>query len=218
MCIPQFEIIYNENYIERTTAMIDLYDKKYYFPNSMIEAIKECRRSNIRLIYFTLIIRASKSYLTHANTIIIDLKKETLERFEPYGCIIKFDNIIDDFFKKFVLRHLELYSFKYLKPTNLSKKIGIQIKADAYEGMCVTISAMYLQMRVLNVNIKQNKIIEYFTKMSSSKLKNHILRFAKYIERTLKNNEDIVNSMNYYLFYDKFNKLKYQKNSMVNNL
>ena len=123
MCIPQFEIIYNENYIERTTAMIDLYDKKYYFPNSMIEAIKECRRSNIRLIYFTLIIRASKSYLTHANTIIIDLKKETLERFEPYGCIIKFDNIIDDFFKKFVLRHLELYSFKYLKPTNLSEKI-----------------------------------------------------------------------------------------------
>ena len=216
MCIPQFEIIYGNNYIERTTAMFDTYSKKYYFPSTMIEAIKECQISGIRLIYFTLIIKTSKSYFTHANMVIIDLKKKTLERFEPHGCATFYDNdMVNDFFETFALKYLKLHSFIYLKPTNISKKIGIQMKSDAYNGMCVTISAMYLHMRILNVNVKQYKIIDYFIKMSKKKLTKHILRFTKYIEKTLKKNEDFVNRLDYELYYNIFHEIKHYKNSMI---
>lgn len=215
MCIPKFEVIYEDKFIDRTTAIFDIYTKKYYFPPSMIEAINECRENNIRLIYFSLVLRISKSYLTHANMVIIDLEKKTLERFEPYGCNNYYDDkLVDDFFKKYVIRYLQLYNFKYLKPINISKKIGIQRKADAYDGMCVTISAMYLQMRILNVNLKQSKIIDYFINMSSKKLKSYILRFAKYIEKTLKSNKNLVNRMNYDLYNNIYNRIKFKKDSM----
>ena len=209
MCIPQFEVIYGKRYINRTTALFDIYSKKYIFPKSMIYAIKDCIYNGTRLIYFTLAIKATKSSFTHSNIIIIDLTKKTLERFEPYGCQKLYDGkVVDDYFKSFVLNFLQLNNYTYLKPENISKKIGIQEKADAYGGMCVTISAMYLHMRVLNVNIKQEKIVDYFVKMSKNKLKNIILRFAKYIEKTLKKNPGLVNRMNDTLYNDIYHQLK----------
>lgn len=209
MCIPKFEIIYNKKYIDRTTAIFDIYSNKYYFPESMIYAIKECIYNGIRLVYFTFVIKTTKSFFTHSNIVIIDLEKKTLERFEPYGCQSFYNQkIIDDFFKSFVLNFLQLNNYTYLKPENISKKIGIQSKVDAYGGMCVTISTMYLHMRVLNVNIKQQKIVDYFLKMSKNKLKNTILRYAKYIEKTLKKNHDFVNKMNYTLYNVIYHQLK----------
>ena len=213
MCIPQFEIIFGENYIVRTTTLLDIKYKKYYFPKTMIKAIKKCQYEGIRLVYFTLSIKYTKSWFTHANMVIIDLQKKTLERFEPHGCSRMYDNNkVDDFMKNFVLDYLQLNKYTYIKPTDISSTIGIQIKGDSFGGMCVTISAMYLHMRVLNIDIKQKKIIDYFLKMSNPKLKNTILKFAKYIENTLKKNADIVNDYNYKLYHVIYNNLKNKLN------
>jgi len=208
MCIPQFEVMYGRKYIERTATLFDMYSKKHYFPKSMIYAIKDCIYNGIRLIYFTLIIKSTRSWFTHSNIVIIDTKKKTLERFEPYGCQSYYDgNIVDKFFKSFVLNFLELNNYTYLKPENISQKIGIQSKIED-GSLCITISAMYLHMRVLNVNIKQKKIVDYFLKMSKNKLKNTILRFAKYIEKTLKKNPELVKKMNYTLYNVIYHQLK----------
>ena len=60
--------------------------------------------------------------------------------------------------------------------------------------MCVTISSLYLHMRILNLDTEQNKIINYFIAMSKTKLKKLILKYAKYIEETLKKNKNLVNT------------------------
>ena len=201
MCIPQFEVKFGRGYIERTTALYDIYRHQYYFPESMIDSIHSCLSNGIRLIYFTFIIMKTNEGISHANIVIIDLKKKTLERFEPYGCTVFYKkDVINKFFKSFVLKFLQLKKYKYLAPENLSPKLGIQHGSDSYSGMCVTISAMYLQMRILNVDIKQKKIVEHFLKMSEKKLKSIILKFAKYIEKTLKKDSKTVNKLNYNLY------------------
>ena len=209
MCIPQYEIIFGQNFIERTTSIYDFYRHRYYFPKSMIKSIAKCKKTGIRLVYFTFIIAKSNDGISHANMVIIDLKKKTLERFEPYGCDVFYNKkLINTFFRTFVLKFLKLKKFKYLEPENLSPKIGVQHGSDSFTGMCVTISAMYLQMRILNVDVKQKKIIDYFLSIPKKKLKKTILKFARYIETTLKKNSKLVNRLNYNLYEVIFNELK----------
>ena len=209
MCIPQFEITFGNNYISRTTVILDIKYKKYYFPKTMIKAIKKCQYEDIRLIYFTLAIKHTDSWFVHANMVIIDLQKKTLERFEPHGCARIYDNNeVDDFMKNFTLDYLQLNNYTYIKSTDISSRIGIQLKGDSFGGMCVTISAMYLHMRILNINTKQKKIIDYFLQIPKIKLKNTILKFAKYMENTLKKNSDLVNNYNYELYHVIYHKLK----------
>jgi hypothetical protein len=210
MCIPQFEITFGKHYIERTTALYDLGTKKYYFPKSMVKSIHDCFESDIRLIYFTFIITHTRKGISHANIVIIDLKEKTLERFEPYGCTAFYNQIqVNSFYRSFVMKFLKLKGFKYLEPKNLTpRSFGIQHTGDSYNGMCVTISAMYLQMRILNVDDKSTKIIDYFHEMSKTKLKNTILKYARYIENTLKKNSKLVNDMNYELYNIIYHELK----------
>ena len=91
--------------------------------------------------------------------------------------------------------NLGLNDFKYLSPQKLSPFIGVQSKADAYCGMCVTISMMYLHMRILNPNIEQTKLVKFMMKRTREKLKTMILKYAKHVENTLKNNENYVLSL-----------------------
>lgn len=184
MCIPKFKVRYNK-FQDRTTAVFDVTNGKYYFPKSMRSAVNKCKKEGIRLIYFTLSLKIDKTWFMHANMVILDLKNNTIERFEPHGCANFYKNkVVDDFFKKHVLKFLGFK--KYISPVNVSGKVGIQRKSDAYGGMCVTISMMYLQMRIMNLDVKQKKLVKYFLKMSKKNLKSVILKFARYVEKTLK--------------------------------
>ena len=210
VCIPNYTFEYynekNQKIVDKTSSMIDLYEKKNYFPSNMISAIENCIFNNARLIYFTLQIKKTSSFFTHANIVIIDTLNKTIERFEPYGQPIFYNNkIVDDIFINYVINYLKLNNYKYIKPESISSKIGIQRKADAYCGMCVTISMMYLLLRILNVNTPQKDIIKYFLKFSSKELRVKILKFAKYVEKTLKKKSNLINYMNYYFF----NKINY---------
>ena len=200
LCVPKFVLKYNK-YVQRTSVMIDLYLGKYYLPESMINEISRCKKENIRIVYFSFVIKVSKSYFTHANVIIIDLKKKTIERFEPYGYSKWYDSkFVDKIFIKKILKFLELDNFKYLAPEIISNKVGIQKKGDSFCGMCITISMMYLLMRVLNVDVKQKEIVKYFLKFSKPTLQKKILKFAKYVERTLKKNSSLVKHMDFKLY------------------
>ena len=54
--------------------------------------------------------------------------------------------------------------------------------------MCVTIACMYICLRILNPDLKQKFIINTLLSFSKTKLKKLILRYAHYIEKTLKEN------------------------------
>jgi hypothetical protein len=197
MCIPQFVVRYN-NIESKTTALYDITNNNYYFPKSMRNSIKFCYKENIRLIYFTFAIKDSRSWVTHANMMIIDIYNSTIERFEPYGRgTPKEERQIDNFVKDFVLEFLKIESYRYISPSNISDKIGIQTIADSYCGMCVTISMMYLQMRLLNLDVKQSKIIKYMINIPKKKLKSKILRFARYVEKTLKKHSNKIDKNRY---------------------
>ena len=57
--------------------------------------------------------------------------------------------------------------------------------------MCVTITMMYLHMRILNPDIKQKKIINYFLEKDKKELKTIILKYARFVELTLKRNKNV---------------------------
>ena len=66
---------------------------------------------------------------------------------------------------------------------------------------------MYLHLRILNPDIKQTKIVKHLLSYNSKKLKELILRYARHVERTLKNNSKLI---------EKFNKLFYEITEEVN--
>lgn len=199
LCIPQFTLTIDDKYIVRTNAVVDLYDKRHFFPNTMKDSIKKCIDSEARLIYFNLQLKWSKEWCTHSNFVLIDTKRKTVERFEPHGCN-SVGKGVDKFFKNHGMEIIGLSNYKYLGPELLSPKIGIQRTADAFTGLCIPIGMMYFLMRIMNIDTKQKVIVEYFTKMGKEKLKKVILKFTKYIENTLKENSDLVNLLNHELY------------------
>lgn len=200
LCIPKFKITFKDNYITRTSIIIDIYNNTFIIPSNFKDLINKCKNNNNNiLIYISCIIYFHNSKtLSHANMLIINIKKKTLERFEPYGCI-KENKKVDKIINK-IIDDIELNNYKYLKPYHLSPYLGIQHKSDSYSGMCITISMLYLQLRILNINKSQKKIIRYLLNKNEIEMKNIILRFAKYIQKKLNKYHIKVKNLNKLLY------------------
>ena len=196
MCVPTFILKYGD-YVNRTAVAYNFKSKKLFLAKKMKKNIRKCKNTkNVRFIFFTfIIIPSKKAKITHANMVIIDWKKKTVERFEPHGHYNfnpKISCEIDKLFSTKILPKIDLTNFSYLSPTLISPKLGIQSKTDAYNGMCITISMMYLHIRVLNPDIKQIKLVKFLLNRPVSKLKKMILKYARHVENILKKNKNIV--------------------------
>ena len=176
--------------------MYDTKTNNYFIPNKAKKAIQKCKRKNIRFIMCSLEIKHGEIQLSHYNILIIDLFKKSIERFEPYGWILPYSKNINNFIKQIALNKLDLDNYKYLSPENISQKIGIQVIADSYNGMCITISLLYLHLRIFNPNMRQKTLINKLLSLKKDKLKKIILRYAKYIEKILKKNPKYVLKLN----------------------
>ena len=209
LCIPNVVLRYS-NYVSRTAIGFNYQNNKIYLPKNVKVSIRKCqKKAKTRFIFFTfMVIPDDRSTLTHANMLIIDLKQKTVERFEPYGSTIggpdgkKIGYKIDRRMPNVINDLLGLKKFKYIPPNKLSPKLGVQSKADAHNGMCITISMMYLHLRILNPDIKSNKLVKYLLKMSKSKLKKMILQYAKKVETVLKKHSDFVLELTDNMFED----------------
>ena len=165
LCVPNFILKWN-NKFSRTAIVYDVESKLLYMSKDTSIEVNKCICDNkVRFIFISFTILFShKDKLTHANIIVIDLHKKTLELFEPHGHSlynIKYTQINKKIIN-FILKKLDLQKFKYLSPMHLSPKVGIQINSDSYCGMCVTISMMYLHMRILNPDIEPKKLFSIF--------------------------------------------------------
>tara|TARA_Y100000768_G_C23921323_1_gene655095 strand:+ start:10 stop:879 length:870 start_codon:yes stop_codon:yes gene_type:complete len=199
LCVPNFLLKWN-NKITRTAIVYDIEKKLLYMSQDMVKAVTDCRcNDKARFIFISfLILYHSDDKLTHANIIVIDLHKKTLELFEPHGHSLFNSSItkINNKVIKSILKYLKLNKFKYLSPIHLSPKIGIQINSDSYCGMCITISMMYLHMRILNPDINPQKIVKYFINQDPKKVKIIILKYTKHIQKTLIKNKIKVKKFN----------------------
>ena len=209
LCVPNFIFKWKTKKF-RTAILYVVEDKLLYFSSDMVKQIDKCKCDNkTRFIFISFfILYYPDDKLSHANIIVIDLYKKTLELFEPHGHSLFNEKSTEISNKtiKVLLNYLNLKNFKYLSPVYLSPKIGIQVNSDSYCGMCITISMMYLHMRILNPDIDPKKIVKHFLNQSPKKVKIIILKYAKHIQKTLIKNKIIVKKFNK-KFLDIANKL-----------
>ena len=150
--------------------------------------IKKCIKTH-RLIPISLEIIVPQVG-THANIILIDSKKKTVELFEPHGARSnksELESISRAYFKitknvhKFVIINFPDYTF--IPPSRYEPEEGLQARLDAFSGLCVTWSILYLHYRILNPDVDPKKLIKYLeTKIKRKEL----LRYTRYVEDILK--------------------------------
>ena len=195
LCLPKYRVKW-DNFIVRSAIVFNIKENKYWIPPKARRAIDHCKDNNIRFIYSSLILIWAKNKISHANMLIIDIKKNTIERFEPYGWTVGHSATVNAFIKNVVRLHLGLENMKYIPPEQLSTKLGVQYFGDSYEGMCVTICMLYLHLRILNSDASQKSVINSLMKLKPLELKKLILRYAKYVENLLKKYDYEVNLLN----------------------
>ena len=155
--------------------------------NKFIKEINKCMNHRLVPISLEIIVPGAG---THANVIIIDTNKKTVELFEPHGnrsVKSELESISRAYFKvsKNVQRFFSMYlpDFKYIPPSEYEPKSGLQARLDAFSGLCVTWSILYLHYRVLNPDVHPKKLINYLDKKVT---RNFLLRYTKYVEDVLK--------------------------------
>jgi hypothetical protein len=212
VCITNYTIKYGLNYIVENAIVYNVNRDEILIPEDLVKNLKKCKNKRFIYIYFGIVWEQQPG--GHANMILIDTFNKTIERYEPHGHSLGFDkkkvilNGIDKKFNKKLLSYLGLNEYTYISPIDISPKIGVQLKADAYNGMCVTYSMIYLQLRLMNPDVDQVEIIKYLLKKSKSEIYDIILRYAKYIEDKLKKFSNKIVNDNYKLYNIIPNKLK----------
>jgi len=175
LIIPNIIGVYMDYFYEMIPYLI-LWKNKYvnHVHKDLSFHIKKCFDSKkIEYIMLKLsIIITSNS--THANIIIIDKKRLTVERFEPYGIVPQFNSDdLDDFIKSNLLPVCLKYykkDFTYLTPSELNNNVGFQaISNDGSSmvkkmgdplGYCLAWTLWYLELRVENKNISSDELIK----------------------------------------------------------
>ena len=152
-----------------------------------IDEIHNCMTH--RLIPLSLQIDVGKAG-THANIILFDTHKKTVELFEPHGKYhnnSSLESITHAYFKvsnnvnKFIKVNFPEYT--YISPSSYEPPYSLQSRIDAFNGMCVTWSILYLHYRILNPDIPQDKLTYY---IDYTMTKNKLLRYTRYIEDIIK--------------------------------
>ena len=90
---------------------------------------------------------------------------------------------IDLKLKKYMKRVLPNYT--YYGTNDTTPYLGPQLKADEYAGLCVTWSCMYMLLRLLNPDLSPAEVTVKMIDGTPQQLRNRILRFQKFIIRTL---------------------------------
>lgn len=141
----------------------------YIHPNLNLYVEKCLDAKFIRYIIFKLTLIPGNSG-THANIIIYDKEKKTLERYEPYGIIPyvdsdKLNQFLNNKFRK-ILGNFEFYS-----PNDINSGVGLQvISGDSnYNltnygdpgGFCLAWAFWYLEMRLKNPDIHPKELIKH---------------------------------------------------------
>jgi hypothetical protein len=199
LCVPSIRNHWMGSFLTVTLTKRDLDDSELSFFNakpqnpsitvrSFINAIKRCRK---RFIIVAVNIVWEGLSGAHANIILIDNSKKSIELFEPHGKqteettfsgITGGYHIVSTKLKQFFSQYMKGYVFlspDYFLPTfNYQKN-----DPNSYGGLCITWGIMYVYYRLLNPKKTQKQIAMHMKhKIKQTK----ILQFVKYVEETIK--------------------------------
>lgn len=155
-------------YVENLCITVNVTVCDINVPTGWKESLLHCIESSKRFIMIPLTIDYGNNNL-HANFLLYDKVKNSMERFEPngymmgkesYKCLGENDDIIKNLFKSF------FKNLKYYSPYNFCPFYGFQsyevTSSKVFfekEGSCVTWSMWYTHLRLSNPDIPRDKLI-----------------------------------------------------------
>jgi len=168
--------------------------QKLYLVENFYDKINECKSKNIEFIIIPLGIEMKAG--SHANYIIYDIKKKTVERFEPHGSAtppgLNYDPKILDELLESRFKAID-DDIKYFAPSDYEPKIGFQLM-DIFEnnkkrigdpgGFCALWAIWYVDMRLKYKDINCKDLIEILIRSIRTQnvsVKNMIRNYAKNI-------------------------------------
>jgi hypothetical protein len=167
-------------------------------PPNLKAIIYQCQKKSKRFLVCSLSLyknnNLNASYVTaHSNMLIFDIDRKTIERFDPHGNQRdqiynqrQISTILKEKFKV-VLPDFKYYGLNYTTPRELP---GPQI-VDAFSGVCGTWSTMYVILRLLNPNMEPREITKKMLEGTQQERKQKLLRFQKFIIKTLQKMTDV---------------------------
>ena len=204
-------------------------------PPNLSQLLLKCENDNKYMVVCDLTLLLTDDFMqtSHANVLVFDTRRKTVERFDPHGgneyADVKLAYDSDsvksfgrkDFmygknnysknkfginkkkskalFNQFLIdKELsnkfkkELPNYTYYGTNDTTPYLGPQIKADEYAGLCVTWSCMYMVLRLLNPDLEPADITIKMIDGTPKELRNRILRFQKFIIRTLSKEKKVI--------------------------
>lgn len=159
--------------------------ENYFISPTFFENIK----CNAKFVIIKLLIITDVS--NHANIIIYDINKKIIERFDPYGNILIYDNdTLNDFLKNLFEKNLDV---KYLSPKDTAGNISFQIYSNEQNitnqndppGFCLAWTIWYIETRIKN-EIEPKELIKKTIKQinkNEEKFKDYIRNYSEYINK-----------------------------------
>jgi len=168
--ISDLVLIYLEHFYEILPyLMIWKSNAEHYIHKDIGFMIKKTLKiPYIRFIFMKLTLVTTVNS-THANIIIYDKVKNTLERFEPYGNVPYLEsNLLDAFIENMGKKHINR-QLTYFKPKDIIGDVGFQTisndnnpdvkKLGDPAGFCLAWTIWYLEMRINNPDIDPKTLI-----------------------------------------------------------
>ena len=132
----------------------------------------------------------------HQTIILFDNNNKTVELFDPEydgNDDIKYDTVVESFINSnFDYKYNYIGSYNTTHP---SKNYGPQVSVDAFSGLCVTWSIMYVLLRLSSPDKNPSYIVTKMMDGSKEDRKNNLLKFAKKIKSTIKQNVNLLKNI-----------------------
>lgn len=192
---------------------IDFVDFIYKIPNILLSSITKCK-SNPNIRFYVIPIRLNLTYKSaHSNVIIIDNSEGTIEFFEPHGSMFQGFSVpkpyhIENHIKTLVSRlfplRSQIYKYKNVQ-NNCPMGLGLQSKQNIINpqsGHCLAWSLLFIHVRILNLFLHPDDVINYFTtKFTAVDLDRYMRRYIALLENTtLYSQSKTLPSFKYHLF------------------
>lgn len=149
-------------------------EDKYWIHSNLNNLINSARREGNNDFAFVYLSLAVEKVGLHANIIIYDFTRMTIERFDPYGDTVYFDKNLDNILEEELTWNT---GFKYLKPSDYMPVSGFQTISDElnplnqksgdFGGFCLAWCTWYLEHRIKNQKIDQKDLVKKLIKKIS---------------------------------------------------
>lgn len=180
------------NFISDYYITIDFTTFRYIIPNSIIERLNNCKTNRTIHYYIIPLILKFNDSDSHANVLIVDNIKKSIELYEPHGSNFSTNDPSLLFDIPFHIKNLIKYilhrriHFTFIN-VHESCPIGLQIKqvmstSGKQSGHCVAWVLFFVHTRLLNLDQTSKNIINYFNKFQPQTLDLYIRKYVTLIE------------------------------------